>query len=202
MKSEKFDQAFEQISDDLLQDALDVYKRNDIKRKLLLIIPVVFLLLLIGLVVYWNPPTTAVSLKFDAVKIDEDCNELGNFTIELSGEKIEPYFEDPRLDLTMVPFDGLQSLTMDSDSSIFDGSRIKTHMSGAFQEISCDSFDPVKNDFRGARIAFSPDFDRWAYYDYQSETCYVGSVSGNYTVQELYEYFKPLITGRWSPTDG
>lgn len=175
------------------------YKREmlQLKKKLLLIIPIVFIIVLVGLVIYWNPPTTAVSFKFDAVKIDEECTERGNFKIELSGYLIEPYFEAPRLDLTMVPFDGLQSLYTSDSSSIFEGTRIKEHPSGAFLEIFCDSFDPVENDFRATRIAFSPDFDRWAYYDYKSELCYVGSVSGSYTVQELYEYFKPLITGSW-----
>ena len=171
-------------------------------KKVLLVIPVAFVIFLIAFVVYWNPPTTAISVKFEAVKIDEDCNELGNFTIELSGEKIEPYFEDPRLDLTMAPFDGLQSLTMVEDGSSFDGTRITTYWGGAFQEIDCGYFDPVENQLKDARIAFSSDFDRWAYYDSERKVCYVGSVSGNYTVQELYEYFNPLITGGWAPTEG
>ena len=167
------------------------------KKKLLLIIPIVFIIVLVGLVIYWNPPTTALSFKFDAVKIDENCTERGNFTIELSGDMIKPYFEDPRLDLTMVPFDGMQSLDTSDSSSTFEGTRIEKHPSGAFLMIDCSTWDRAANHPRFIRISFSPDFDRWVYHDMEDDMYYVGSVSGNHTVQELYEYFKPLITGSW-----
>ncbi len=169
------------------------------KKKLLLIIPAVILLVMIGLIVYWNPPSTPVSYKFDAVKIDADGNELGNFTIELSGRKIEPYFDNPRLDLTMTPFDGQSDLVTESDTAKFPGAEIVKHRSGAFLTIDCGVFDRSENYYKSIELCFSPDFDRWVYHEIGGEVYYVGSVSGNDSVEELYDYINPLITGIWFP---
>jgi hypothetical protein len=101
------------------------------------------------------------------------------------------------MDLTMVPFDGMQSLDTSDSSLIFKGTPIKEHLSGAFLMIECAYFDRAVDYYRPVVIAFSPDFDLWMYYDLKGEAFYVGSVSGTYTVQELYEYFNPMITGSW-----
>ena len=168
------------------------------ERKLLLLIPIVFLLAVLAFVIYWNPPQTAVSFKFDAVKIDMDGNELGNFTIELSGYKIEPYFEEPRLELDIAPFDNLRSLYTSYPNFKFKGAPIRKALNGSFQVIDCDAFVNGKDDPISMRIGFSSEYDRWALYNLDDEVCYVGSVSGDYTVQELYDYFKPPFTFKWN----
>lgn len=171
------------------------------KKKLLLIIPAVFLLVVIGLVIYWNPPTTPVSYKFDAVKVDFSGKEYGSYTFEITGEYIEPYFEAPRLDLKTNMFDGLWNVDTGniSNTSIFEGSPIEESLVGEFLTVDSYVFDSSANSFRGGELAFSSDFDRWCYLDDEGKVLYVGSVSGDYTLQELFDYFKRIIPSNWLP---
>lgn len=164
------------------------------KKKLFLFIPLIFVIVAVVLVIILNPPAKPVAYAFNAVKIDEECNIRGEYKIELSGYMIEPYFGDPRLDLTMAPFDNLNYLdTWSDNSSFYDGARIEEHWSGTCLMIDCRSGTGTETMPRRTEIGFSPDFDRWVFCDLEDDVYYVGSVSGKYAVQELYEYFAPMI---------
>ena len=99
----------------------------------------------------------------------------------------------------MTPFDGQSDLVTESDSAKFPGAEIHKHRSGAYMSIDCCVFDRDENYYRFVELCFSSDFDRWVYHGIGEDVYYVGSVSGNDSVEVLYDYINPLITGVWVP---
>lgn len=166
------------------------------KKKLLLIIPLVFLLALIALVIYWHPATTPISIKLDMYKIDRNCTERGIVPIELTGEWIHPLFEDTRLDITASDFDGMTQLEiigMASDN--FPGAVPRQLPGLTLLECYGGTFNKSKNESKFCNVVFSPDHQRWMLAT--EKYFYVGSTNSEDTLEDLYDYFMPAIIGSW-----
>lgn len=170
------------------------------KKRLLLLIPVVFLLVMIALVIYWNPATTPVSISLNTFKIDRNCNQLGTVPIELTGNWIYPLFEDRRLDLTSTEFDGMSGLEIGSSTDTFPGDVPEQLPSLDLLRIWGEMFHKAKNQYELCAVVFSPDYERWMLAFREYDIFYVGSTNNEDTLEDLYEYFKSQIIGTW-PAD-
>lgn len=47
------------------------------------------------------------------------------------------------------------------------------------------------------RLGFSPDMNRWIFINDSNRVYYAACISGNYSAQELVEYFRILIPVNW-----
>lgn len=166
------------------------------KKKLLMIVPIVFLLALVAFVVYRNPPTTPISIQLDMFKIDRNCNEKGKVSLTLTGEWIKPLFEDERLEITASEIDGLSRLSLSYDNETFPGSVPKQLPGLTLQECYGYAFNSADNQPEFCSVVFSPDLERWMLaFD---KMYYVGSTNSEDTLEVLYDYFMPKIIGSWA----
>ncbi|MBE6917932.1 MAG: hypothetical protein E7470_08560 [Ruminococcaceae bacterium] len=159
------------------------------KKKWLLVIPILFLIALAGFLIYRNPPTTPISISFDAVKIDRNCNQLDTVPIRLTGEWIHPWFEEDRLNITSNDFDGMSKLGLITMP--------RQLPSLTLLECHAEIFQKSKNDYTVCNIVFSPDHTRWMLEFRTENVFYVGSTNPEDTLEDLYEYFQPKIIGSW-----
>ena len=165
------------------------------KKKLLLLIPLVFLLAAVAYVIYLTPVTTPISIKLDMYKIDRNCNERGVIPVELTGQWIHPLFEDARLDITASKFDGLSMLSLSYDNERFPGT-VPTQLPDlTLQECYGSCFNSSDNQFEFCAVVFSPDQQRWMLA--AGKYFYVGSTNSEDTLEELYDFFMPKIVNSW-----
>lgn len=168
------------------------------KKKWLLVIPILFLIALAGFLIYRNPPTTPISISFDAVKIDRNCNQLDTVPIRLTGEWIHPWFEEDRLNITSNDFDGMTQLeVVGYASDRFPGGVPRQLPSLTLLTCTGGTFNRGKNQLESCEVVFSPDHTRWMLAFLEYGTFYVGSINSEDTLEDLYEYFQPVIIGSW-----
>lgn len=165
------------------------------KKKLLLIITIVFFVALLALVIYWNPPSTPFSVSFDAIKINNAGKQLDTVPVELKMEWHNPWFEDARLEITSADIDGfytgLKSLSYTTDR--FPGRVPEQWLNEPFLMCRAEVFRSSRNEFEISDVLFSPDYERWLIAFPCRNTFYIGSVNEADTPEGLYEYFKAFI---------
>ena len=166
------------------------------KKKLLLIIPLVFILAMVALVIYRHPATTPISIKLDMYKIDRNCTQRGIVPIELTGQWIHPLFEDTRLDITASDFDGMTQLEIVGMASDKFPGAVPRQLPGlTMLECYGGTFNKYKNQLDSCDVVFSPDHQRWMLAT--EKYFYVGSTNAEDTLEDLYDYFMPAIIGSW-----
>ena len=150
----------------------------------------VAILLAVGGIVWgllWNVPKaiTDIDLTLDTVKLDRQENEVGTAQIHITGKYREYVFREGRLELTIDAFDGLENIQTGKKADYV-----------YFQDYGC-GYIPFNADYttRGytevLHLYFTDEFDRLII-QRRGDVRYIGSVSGNYTLQECISYFENL----------
>jgi hypothetical protein len=146
---------------------------------------------------YCFPRQTKIDLTLDAVKLDEDGNEIGTAKLHITGRYVNYFILEDQLELSIDPIDGLMHIkTMDKPGlprslGNYTGTEYWMHSMGAY--------DPDAN--AGAFLDFfcTEEFDRFAIRlisGEQGNFWYVTSARGDYTAQEIIEYFGGIVPGK------
>lgn len=141
---------------------------------------------------------TPINVTLNVVKLDSDGNEIGTAQICISGEKISYFLKEDRLLLNFESFDHLNNFKQivvyykDSIGKIYD-------YSTGFYYSYFSAYDTTENVPTTCTLIFTDEFDRLALMcqgvglDYSYT--YAGSVSGNYALDDIVQYFRGLVPG-------
>lgn len=154
---------------------------------------IVTILLLVVLSVSIFPWVTSFEMEVDMVKLDEDGREAGTFTILLQGNLANYLFRKDQLELRISELDDLSKILVSHEVQIAD-SPVYDNL---FCRVSGSASNTSKNEVEYVDIGFDEDMDRWVICPFSGDICYVGSVSGVYSAQELAAYFKGLTPLQW-----
>lgn len=135
------------------------------------------------------PRFTAVDATLSATKYNEKGETLYASETSIRGSRLDHLFGADAMDIHIAPFDDLSNFTINGKIQTIPGTEICYVLSSASNAATGDA--------AFFEIGFSPDMGRWAIVNTTDRVYYVGSDSGEYTPQELVEYFKPLIPGNW-----
>ena len=157
-----------------------------------IIISTSVILLVIAAIVCFLPRSTRISQTFNAVKLDQNGSEICTVEISVSGQKLDYPRKDPRLIISIAPFDIYDRIQaaewVDQPKGyirIYPGT-----------DLWHTSFSAARNDTKEIDdfyLFISPEWDRFAIVDFHSNIYYVSSVEGDYSPQELFEYFRILF---------
>ncbi|MBE6916801.1 MAG: hypothetical protein E7470_02680 [Ruminococcaceae bacterium] len=170
------------------------------KKKQLLWILFGILLVAVPCMVYFLQPSPPQPVEFPLTltmtQIDQEGNATRNWQMFIEGEKGESPSGIPYLYARISSFDGIKNIeTINNlDSNL---PEIVTYPGVDPCAVTCLGFEAGMP--AAVNLAFSPDLQRWLFYNIADETYFVGSVNNKFTTQELYSYFSPIITGSWSP---
>lgn len=156
----------------------------------------------IAALLWFVPRSTRVDHTLSASKFDHHGDLVRTTEIRISGRKLDYLFQDSRVEFTITPFDGLAWI----EPVLYANTNQEGHLSTAPENDILYTFyygfptnPPVYNDsMTQFRLGFSPDMDRWIIINDSDKVYYVASVSGNYSPQELVEYFRVLIPVNWT----
>ena len=166
------------------------------KKKLLLIIPVVFILAMIACLIPWPIPYCKT---LNAVKIDASGKELGTAQITVDGIKYTSVFLGTTLEATFASIE--ESPDFKINTSKFRTSPFYPYLTQSFviadtsyegELIDAIQNDALTNNAYTYHLRTSEDLDCWYIHILQNneqEIYYVGSFSGSFTSAELYAYF-------------
>ena len=165
-------------------------------RKVQIITLVVASIVIAAALLWFIPRSTRIDYTLTTSKIDRFGKEIGTTEIRIAGRKLDYLFQDSRVDFTIAPFDGLVWLKPALHANTNQEGHLETAMEndilytfyyGAHENFS--SHDGMTQ----LRLGFSPDMDRWIIINDSDRFYYVASISGEYSAQELVEYFSILI---------
>ena len=153
------------------------------KRSIIFLIVVV--VLVAAALICMIPRFKVVDATLLATKITHRGEVLGAYEIVLNGTRQDYLFGNPVLELSVAPFDILRDFVAESEIRIAAGGEICYAL---YSVVNTET-----NNVDVLRICFSPDMDRWLILNDMSLICYVSSVSGDYSAEQLMEYFDPVI---------
>ena len=169
-------------------------------KKTFLIIGIILMLaFIVGVILYYVPYVTKINITLNAVKLDENGNEIGTVQIVIQGNKQDYLFQEDRVDLSIEPFDNLVNITPSNQDGI--AGVIHPTFVGDYSLVyygaSVQTTVNVTDAYAFCTLAISDDLGRWAFRRSENgkETYYVASVSGNDTTEELIAFFRGLIPG-------
>ena len=172
------------------------------KKTVFTIITVLLAAIFIAGVIYHFPWPTQVDTTLTATKLDAEGNELGTFDIHITGKKLNYLFQEERYVLKIDAFDTLTSIKTSDTGNGRTGIPISRfgkkwgiaehfvlYLAGI--DTSVSGSDIVFMD-----LVFTEEQDRFILICHGSANgnwCYVGSLSGNYTAQQIAEYYPGLL---------
>lgn len=138
--------------------------------------------------------TKSVEFPRSLTKVDQEGNASLDFQLNIEGSVGESSDGTAWLRAKIDSFDSITDIETvnDSDSDL---PEIQTLPSMELQFVICSGLDGGKP--AAVNLYFSPDLERWMFYNISDKTYFVGSVNGKYSTQDLYEYFSPIIIGHW-----
>ena len=153
-------------------------------------------LALIATMLYCFPRQTPIDVTLNAVKLDEDGNEIGTAQLHISGRYVNYFLLEDKLELQMDPVDGIVQIGKCDDAHL--PYSLGDQTGTEYWMHSMSGFDPDANSITFGYLVFTKEFDCIAYLTSTSgkEVCYVGSVSDNMTTQELIDYFNGIVPGK------
>lgn len=150
------------------------------------ILVIMAVLIIAAVLVCMIPRFTHVeNTALQATKLTNRGEILGTYEIVLRGSRQDYLFGDPVLELSVAPFDILRDFVMETE--------IRTATAGEICYVLYSATNTATDDANVIRIYFSPDMDRWLFLNDTDLTCYVASVSGAYSAQNLMDYFGSVI---------
>lgn len=161
-----------------------------------LVIIFVSLILMTAALLYIFPRQTPIDVTLEAVKLDAEGDEIGTAQLHITGRYVNYFFLEDKLELTMDPVDGLTQIGKFEDASF--PHSLGNETGTEYWEYSMPSYNPNSNSIEFGNLVFTEEFDRIAYLTTVSgqDICYVGSVSAEYTTQELIDYFNGIVPGK------
>jgi len=170
------------------------------KRILSIIFQCAVVCLLVAALLYFTTWPTRADLTLDAVMLDAQGNELGTEQIRMKGYRLDYLFRESRMRLQIEPFGDLNYVSLtgnDRKHSVIQ--RFDKDLFGTeYLSISFYGGDRVLNDVVLWEMYFTEEMDRFAIWGHaagQDSIYYAASVSGNYTTQEIMEYFSGVLPG-------
>lgn len=149
-------------------------------RKILMLATIIFgalVIMAVGGVLFWNAgKTTTIDLQYNATKLDGNSEEAGVMQMHIQGNYRDYLFREDQLELTVSSFDGLDNIRMKKGSNYV-----------YFSDYGCVLLD-TQNSLEPLILLFDKEFDKLIFLR-DGEVRYVGSVSGEYTVQECVSFF-------------
>ena len=156
---------------------------------LVIAIPALGLLGVVGYHYYHTPQpvdTPVFPLTVAMTKLDADGSTRGTCEITITGSRMKYPSGTQCLHIEITGLPGVQKIQPVKFTNTNITGEIESYPKMFdFYEVTCVEWGD--GDFITLRC--SPDFDRWALSHSTGEPFYVGSVSGNYTPQELAGYF-------------
>lgn len=164
------------------------------KKRLLVIGAIVIAIIAICLLSFPIP----YNQTLNAVKLDAVGNEIGTVQISIEGRKWCSLLQKDYLDVNVGGFDDI--LPMQINTSEWRKNVFEEYQSATFAIVnsSLGSTDGTASTVYGYTLNVCPDFDRWVILIRSgtvTQAYYVGSISGNYTTEEIAEYFNVLVPG-------
>ena len=133
------------------------------------------------------PRSTWINQTLNAVKLDADGNEIGTVTIHIEGVHLDFLFFPDRLQVSILPFDHLRSVTLSRYNGVKGGTF--PDAGGTYIKVWFSAWNLHAGAPCTGEIGFSDDFDCWLIRDYTNSVSYVASVSSEYTTDELKTHF-------------
>lgn len=182
------------------------------KKAVITIVSIVLVVAAIAAALYFIPWPTKIDKTLTVTKLDIEKNEVGTFEIHITGKKLTYLFQEERYLLQIDPFDNIEEIKTTEVSTI-DGKDVTGQPDYFGQEhgmdyrqLRLDGRDRSNDGFKYVSLTlfYSGELDRFAFNCYSSDVIYdsdlvkwsyVGSVSGDYTTDELVAYFGGLIPG-------
>ena len=158
--------------------------------------------LIVAALLYFVPWSTPVDLTLNAVKLDENGNEIGTAEIHIKGHKLDDLFRDSRLDVDIEPFDVVENAQLVQGSNGSGSITTFNFTDVPMMELYFTCNDKQENDFTWLHLTFTEEMDCFVLRLLRDSgnMYYVASSSGNYDTQGVIDYFKDigvsLVPGR------
>lgn len=146
-----------------------------------------------GIIVVFCPKSIPASIELSAVKLDNSGNTLSSVKININGNGHDDLIQNGYFKANIAPFDHIKDIQRS-------GGKGTNSLEG---EIHCLADGYYTTSFSGWDISidqpticvlvFTEEFDRLALH--AGGYWYVGSVSGNYSTEEIVQYFRGLVPG-------
>ncbi|MBQ7817363.1 MAG: hypothetical protein IJ388_01020 [Oscillospiraceae bacterium] len=172
------------------------------KKTVFTIIKILLAAIFIAGVIYHFPWPTHVDKTLTMTKLDAEGNELGTFDIHFTGTKLNYLFQEERYVLTVDAFDTLKSIKTHEDGRGRTGIPIRRFGKDWGIEEHFDlGLAGIDTAVSGSEIVFmsllfTEEQDRYILTckgSARGDWSYVGSLSGNYTTQEIAEYYQGYL---------
>lgn len=157
------------------------------KRSIIFVITAVLVIAAILVCVF--PKFTPVDVSLQATKLNEKGETLGTYEIHIRGNRLDYLFADSALDVSITSFDDLSGFKCHG--------KIETTPGTDICYVLYSASNSATDDVAFFEIGFSPDMDRWIFLNTTDKVYYVASVNEQYSIQELIEYFRPMIPSSW-----
>lgn len=152
------------------------------------------LLLLITALLYFVPWSTPIDETLTFVKLNYKGEIIGTYETRMQGKKLNYLFQDDRMLLSFEPFDDLKDIEPIRFDNQKDGviDRFSIPNGRAWLCLDYEGFNTTNNNEVWLSMFFCEDFDRFAIICHASnftDVAYITSIKGDYTTEELMEYF-------------
>lgn len=157
-------------------------------RKTLTVVVIVIVMAIVlagvGGVLLWNAcKTTPIDLQYDATKLDRKDNEVGSVQIHIRGNYRDYLFKEDRLELKVDSFDGLENIHTGEETNYV---YYPEYHQGYIQ---MDVRNAAGGNSETVVLFFDDEFEN-IILQRRGDVRYVGSVSGQSSVQECVAYFE------------
>ena len=172
------------------------------KKTVFTIIKILLAAIFLAGIIYHFPWPTQVDTTLTATKLDTEGTELGTFDIHITGTKLNYLFQEERYVLQVDAFDTLKSIKTSSSGDGRTGIPFfrfgKDWGIEEHYELYLAGIDTAVN---GSEIVilnllFTDEHDRYILTcrgSANGDWCYVGSLSGDYTPQEIAQYYQGFL---------
>ena len=167
------------------------------KKTVITIISILLTVVFLAGVVYHFPWPTKIDKTLTMTKLDTKGNEVGAFELHLTGTKLNYLFQEDRYVIKADEFDNIKHIkNSDSGDNRFGIPFLHFGKEWGKEYSWLYLAGYAHPDVVLMRLYFTQEQDRYALVctgGYREEWSYVGSLSGNYTTQEIVEYYKGFV---------
>ena len=181
------------IPDDWYKDR-EIRRFSNLSKTKRIVILCTALLLLIAALLYFVPWATPIDETLTFVKLNYKGEIIGTYETRMQGKKLRYLFQDDRMLLSFEPFDDLKDIEpihfVNQKDGVID--RFSIPDGRAWLCLDYEGFNTTNNNEVWLRMYFCEEFDRFAIICHASsftDVAYITSIKGDYTTEELMEYF-------------
>lgn len=159
-----------------------------VKKKTIMFIAVALILATVTLICLL-PRTTKTDYTINASGFTAEGDPAGDFQINVQATKKETLFGEPRLELSIEPFaqqTWLKVIEAEGENPVYQMDDIQFMFFSAGDSV-------LVNRAAHMKVCFDENMDRWLFVNHSRNVYYMGSVSGDYSIEELTDYFGGMI---------